>query len=79
MKYEKQEVELSEVAKNGKNIALSKSSFINHVENNLFKEVDITSFSSAFALIEYILQDYTNNKANEIEISSGAYLRNYSQ
>ncbi|WP_142396293.1 hypothetical protein [Bacillus halotolerans] len=77
MKCEEQEVELSKVAKDGKNIALSKSSFIKHIENEEFTGVNVAAFSSVFTLIEDILQDYILNKAGEIEISKGAYLKRY--
>lgn len=77
MKYEEQEADLSKVAKNGKNIALSKSSFIKHIEKEEFKAVNVSAFSSVFTLIEDILQDYIQSKSEEIEISKGVYLRKY--
>ncbi|KRE20232.1 hypothetical protein ASE42_10180 [Bacillus sp. Root920] len=77
MKYEEQEVDLSKVAKDGQNIALSKSNFIKHIENGEFKGVNVGAFSSVFTMIEDILKDYLQNKAGEIEISKGAYLKKY--
>ncbi|ATH74292.1 hypothetical protein [Bacillus altitudinis] len=77
MKYEEQEEDLSKVAKDGQNIALSKSNFIKHIENEEFKGVNVAAFSSVFTMIEDILQDYLQNKAGEIEISKGVYLKKY--
>lgn len=77
MKYEEQEEDLSKVAKDGQNIALSKSNFIKHIENEEFKGVNVAAFSSVFTMIEDILQDYLQKKAGEIEISKGVYLKKY--
>lgn len=77
MKYEKQDADLSKVAKDGKNIALSKTNFIKHIENGEFKGANVAAFSSVFMLIEDILQDYIQNKTGGIEISTGVYLEKY--
>lgn len=78
MKYEEQEEDLSKVAKDGKNIALSKSNFIKHIENEEFKGLNVAAFSLVFSSIEDVLKDYIQNKAGEIEISTGVYLKEYS-
>lgn len=77
MKYEEQEADLSKVAKDGKNIALSKSNFIKHIEKEEFKGVNVAAFSLVFSLIEDILKDYIQKNSGEIEISKGVYLKEY--
>ncbi|WP_025115727.1 hypothetical protein [Lysinibacillus fusiformis] len=78
MKYEEQEADFYKVAKDGKNIALSKTNFIKHIENGEFKGINVAAFSSVFTQIEDILRDYIQNKGGEIEISTGVYLKEYS-
>lgn len=77
LEYEHQETDLSKIAQNGKNIAISKNNFIGCIENGEFKEVSITAFSLVFSLIEEILIDYMQKNSGEIEISKAAYLKQY--
>lgn len=76
MKYDKKICgnDLSEVAKFGTNIALSKTEFVKYVED---EDVDVSTFSSIFNLIEEIIKDYISKKDNGIEISNGVYLENH--
>lgn len=77
MKYEEQEIAFSKIAQNGINIALSKSNFTKCIENEEFKEVDLTVFTPVFLLIEEILKDHMQKKYGEIEISKNVYLKEY--
>lgn len=58
MRHEGKETEFSDIARVGKNIALSKANFIKYIESGEFNGVDVAAFSSVFTRIEDILKAY---------------------